>query len=286
MVGNSSLRNAVKRITHKERAQPQARKHLGLLEKHVDYKKRAVHHHAEKSKLQRLRRKATMRNPDEFYMGMTRAQVHVQRGHQKTAQARAKELEATVGPEAVQVMKTQDLAYVRMQKQRDARKAQRLQESLHLLHGHPPDCSKHTIFVHSTQEASQFDVARHFDTAPELVTRAFNRPRVSLIQQQAAAAAETAPQTQTQAQTHISMRRLQKQQRKVALKAAKERAAAYAELEARIKRSKAMARAEAHLVTEKLVAGKGRKRKISTNDNTEAEAGQPAQYKWRRKRNK
>jgi hypothetical protein len=37
--------------------------------------------------------------------------------------------------------------------------------------------------------------------------------------------------------------------------------------------------AEAHLVTEKLVASRGRKRKIR-----EAENGKPAQYKWRRKR--
>ena len=33
----SSLRNAVKRVTHKERAQPAARKRFGLLEKHKDY---------------------------------------------------------------------------------------------------------------------------------------------------------------------------------------------------------------------------------------------------------
>ena len=33
----SSLRNAVKRVEHKERAQPASRKKLGLLEKHKDY---------------------------------------------------------------------------------------------------------------------------------------------------------------------------------------------------------------------------------------------------------
>lgn len=275
-MANSSLRNSVKRITHKERAQPQARKHLGLLEKHSDYKKRAVHHHAQQSHLQRLKRKAKMRNPDEFYMGMSRAQVHAQRGHQTTAVAKAQQLEGTVGAEAVQVMKSQDLAYVRLQKQRDAHKAQRLQESLHLL-DHAQKQHKHTIFVDSTFEANHFDAARHFDTAPELISRSFNRPRLSQIQQQ------QQQQVQDTTSTITDQKRLEKQQRQGAIKAAKARAAAYAELEARIKRAKAMARAEAHLVTEKLVSGKGRKRKISNDNNN---TGQPAQYQWRRKRNK
>jgi U3 small nucleolar RNA-associated protein 11 len=290
-MANSSLRNAVKRITHKERAQPQARKHLGLLEKHGDYKKRAVHHHAQKSKILGLRRKATMRNPDEFYMGMNRAQVHAKRGHQLTAVAKAQQLEDTVGAEAVRVMKSQDLAYVRLQKQRDMHKAQRLQESLHLLDDSSEKKKKnvHTIFVTSKREANRFTVARHFDTAPELMSRSFNRPRLSqIIQQQQQQQEQQAKDTTITTTTTKDKKRDEKQQRRLALQASKARVAAYAELEARLKRSKAMARAEAHLMTEKLVSGKGRKRKISNdnNNNNGAAAGQPSQYKWRRKRNK
>jgi hypothetical protein len=41
----SSLKNAISRRTHKERAQPAARKKFGLLEKHKDYVVRAKDFH-------------------------------------------------------------------------------------------------------------------------------------------------------------------------------------------------------------------------------------------------
>ncbi|KAH8049402.1 hypothetical protein JL722_11933 [Aureococcus anophagefferens] len=63
----SSLRNAVKRKTHKERSQPAARKHLGLLEKHSDYKLRADNYHKKQERIKTLSRKASERNEDEFY---------------------------------------------------------------------------------------------------------------------------------------------------------------------------------------------------------------------------
>ena len=63
MSGAATMRNAMKRITHKERAQPFARRHLGLLEKHKDYKKRAYDFQKKQKYLKSLRKKAAERNP-------------------------------------------------------------------------------------------------------------------------------------------------------------------------------------------------------------------------------
>ena len=63
MSGAATMRNAVKRITHKERSQPNARKKFGLLEKHKDYQKRAFDFHKKEKYLKSLKKKAAERNP-------------------------------------------------------------------------------------------------------------------------------------------------------------------------------------------------------------------------------
>lgn len=298
----SSLRNAVKRVTHKERGQPQNRAHLGLLEKKKDYKARATDYHRKEDRIAAARQKAAFRNPDEFYFGMHGAQVSSETGkHRKTVQAEQKDFEAQVGTDTVRIMKDQDLSYVRMQKQRDAKKIERLQSSLHYIEGGADSAGNvtgtgtvtgssgsatkkrnHTIFVDSKEDAANFDVAEHFDTLPELAGRAFNRPRLETLKKVALEQAGfgcTEGKDDSKKPTASELVVAAKQAKKMAKKAAKARAAAYAEVEARTKRVAAMERAEAHLVTEKLVASKGRKRKILPAEN-----GRPAVYKWRRKR--
>ncbi|EEC46928.1 predicted protein [Phaeodactylum tricornutum CCAP 1055/1] len=253
----SSLRNAVKRVTHKERAQPQSRAHLGILEKKKDYRGRAQDYHRKEARIKAIQEKVAMRNPDEFYFGMKNAQV-LDGKHRKTLEAKQKEFEADVGLDTVRIMKTQDLGYVRMQKQRDAKKVERLQSSLHFLADNSESKKrKHTIFVESRQVAENFNVAEHFDTLPELAGRTFNRPRKQTVQEIALRASGSG--------SEVGEARI--------------RGAGYKEMEERKERVQKLERAEAHLVTEKLVQGKGRKRKIKAAEN-----GQPAQYKWRRKR--
>ena len=301
----SSLRNAVKRITHKERSQPRARSHLGILEKKKDYKQRAVDYHAKQDKLRALQHKAAMKNPDEFYFGMHNSQVSDGK-HRKTQKALQKEQEDEIGPAAVAVMKEQDLSYVRMQRQKDLKKMERLQSSLHHLEGgravtatalSKSSKRKHTVFVETAEEAKRFDVAEHFETVPELAGRSFNRIRKADLEK--AARKElgmsnngddgedddddlySGDGTKKAKFTLDDLKDKKKAEKKTTKKLAKARNAAYRELEQRAKRVRTLERAEAHLVTEKLVASKGRKRKIK-----EAEKGKPAVYKWRRKRSK
>jgi U3 small nucleolar RNA-associated protein 11 len=187
-------------------------------------------------------------------------------------------------PEMVMLMKDQDLSYIRMQKQKDSKRAEKLQASLHMLdttdESGTSSKRKHTVFVDSQEEAQNFDVARHFDTLPELAGRSFNRLRTQDIEKLAKATKTHVDEYGDEHQpTAEALKKKAKLERNIARKIAKARSSAYGELEARLNRAKAMQQAESHLVTEKLVAGKGRKRKIKAAEN-----GLPAQYKWRRQR--
>ncbi|TYI24181.1 hypothetical protein ES332_A06G215700v1 [Gossypium tomentosum] len=53
----SSLRNAISRRAHKERAQPSSRKKIGLLEKHKDYVVHPKVFHKKEEMLQKLKEK-------------------------------------------------------------------------------------------------------------------------------------------------------------------------------------------------------------------------------------
>lgn len=279
----SSLRNAVKRITHKERSQPRARVHLGFLEKKLDYRKRSDHYHRKEYRIQSVKRKASMKNPDEFYFGMQNAAV--QDGHhRKTDKARYKDSRDQIVADVVRVMKTQDVVHARMIKSRDAKKAQKLKEVLHFIGNSHSSTNKlrHTIFV-DKGKATDFDPVQHFETVPELLGRAFNRPRSYALK--AAAMKQMGHNgeegNKEEPPTDQDLKKHAKMAKKAARQAANARSNAYEEMEALLKRAVAMERTEAQLLTERHVSGKGRKRKVKAAEN-----GQPAQYMWRRKRSK
>jgi hypothetical protein len=72
-----SFTDSVHRRNHKERAQPAARKRLGLLEKHKDYVLRARDYKSKKNRLRNLQEKIALRNKDEFYWGMVKGKTKV-----------------------------------------------------------------------------------------------------------------------------------------------------------------------------------------------------------------
>ncbi len=293
----SSLRNAVKRITHKERSQPVSRQHLGLLEKKKDYKVRSRDYHRKQDALTILRKKAAERNPDEFYFGMNRSSVKDGR-HVKDSDAAAKEKVGEIGAEAVKLMKTQDLSYVRMQTLKDAKKVERLQASLHYLGDNPETDAgfgnrsgrigsskrRHTVFLDSDEKAKKFDVAEHFGTVPELAGRTFNRPRKETLIKMNNHNEVEYDEDGVEYEYNPTEKQIKKERKLAKLQArkvSKARQSAYAEMEARKRRIEMLKNTEAHLVTEKIVSSKGRKRKIKGAEN-----GKPAIYKFRRKRAK
>jgi U3 small nucleolar RNA-associated protein 11 len=289
-MSSSSLRNAVKRVTHKERSQPTKRAHLGALEKHQDYVKRARDYHKKEDAVNAAKQRAALRNPDEFYFGMHKSVVDAETGkHRKTQQAVREEFERTVGDaDAIRVLKDQDLQYIRLQRQRDAKKVAKLKASLHSIDLHPSVAAagsthgedegssfannkrQHTLFVDSNEELETFDVARHFDTLPELADRSHNRLKVDQLLEQAEADG---------ALEKSSTKKQQQTVKRATRKQAKARASAYREMIEREKRIQKLTNVEAQLVLERQLAAPGRKHKIKA-----AVDGKPAVYKWRRKR--
>jgi U3 small nucleolar RNA-associated protein 11 len=113
----SSMRNAVHRRSHRERAQPLERQRLGLLEKHKDYSLRAKDYNKKKATLKSLREKAANRNEDEFYFGMM-----TRKGPGSSLTRGRKVFDGTVANdrgnkaldvETVRLLKTQDVGYLR-----------------------------------------------------------------------------------------------------------------------------------------------------------------------------
>lgn len=162
---------------HRERSQPGFRKRLGLLEKKKDYKLRANDYHKKQDFLRALRKKALEKNPDEFYYKMTRAKlqdgVHIFKDNKEEVTA-----------EQLKLMRTQDIKYIEMKRVAEVKKIERLKSELHLLDVQGKQQNKHVFFFDTKKEVEQFDVATHLQTAPELLDRVYNRPRIETLQKE------------------------------------------------------------------------------------------------------
>jgi U3 small nucleolar RNA-associated protein 11 len=103
MSGESSMKNAIPRRAHRERAQPLSRKKFGLLEKHKDYIERSQDFKKKKNYINNLKKKASERNPDEFYFKMHNSQI-VNGLHTN--------LTKSLDHDTIKLLKTQDLNYI------------------------------------------------------------------------------------------------------------------------------------------------------------------------------
>ncbi|KAF9729017.1 hypothetical protein PMIN06_005478 [Paraphaeosphaeria minitans] len=169
----SSMRNAVQRRNHKERAQPEERKKWGLLEKRKDYKLRAHDHKAKQARLKTLKEKASERNPDEFSFGMMSSTVD--KAGRKVTDRGNKSLDMDV----VNLLKTQDAGYIRTMLQMVRNEREELEKRLVLeddevrvlKDGDNEKKGRHTVYVGKKEEQDEFDEEEWFGKGAEMPGR-------------------------------------------------------------------------------------------------------------------
>ncbi len=271
------MRNAVKRVTHKERAQPNDRKKYGLLEKHKDYKERSNDYHNKQAYLKNMKMKALEKNPDEFYFEMHNSELKQGKHRQKK--------DTSMDDATIALLKTQDLGYISMKKSIDDSKIRRIQDNVHLIG--QKRVKSHKIFLDDDAQITNFDPESHFDTPNELMDRAFNRPKRSTIM----ALANSDPSTVSDLKMPVHSSR-----------------SSNAELQQRSKRSARLKTALLQLSLQRSLSGKGAKRKIKVSNQTDihfendsvvspllnrgqdeedkAAANVVAVYKWKRQRSR
>ncbi|KAJ1553017.1 U3 small nucleolar RNA-associated protein 11, partial [Nowakowskiella sp. JEL0078] len=160
-----------KQRTYRERSQPKAREKLGILEKKKDYVQRAKNFHFKEKRILALKEKARYRNPDEFYHAMINAKtdngIHILERNSKFE------------PELLKLLKTQDSNYIRYQRSVNAKKLEKIENSLNFIEDAdlPKGPIKHTIFVDNEEEAKSFDPVTHFETTEKYLLRPHNRQR-------------------------------------------------------------------------------------------------------------
>jgi U3 small nucleolar RNA-associated protein 11 len=164
----------------------------------------------------------------------------------------------------VKLLKTQDLGYLVHKAAIDTRKIEKLKNNLHMIGDVTP--KTHNIFVDTVEEAKNFDVVSHFDTAPELVDRTYNRPRKETLEKGVYIGSNDEG-------AHITRKRVRK--------ALEEKEKSYDQLNKRIKRSEKLKTTVKCLMLQRHLMGKGSKKKLA-----DAENGKPAVFKWKKQRTK
>eukprot|EP00181_Compsopogon_caeruleus_P000115 CAMPEP_0184686552 /NCGR_PEP_ID=MMETSP0312-20130426/22942_1 /TAXON_ID=31354 /ORGANISM="Compsopogon coeruleus, Strain SAG 36.94" /LENGTH=227 /DNA_ID=CAMNT_0027141757 /DNA_START=1 /DNA_END=684 /DNA_ORIENTATION=+ len=224
----STWKNAVPRREHRERAQPQQRQRLGLLEKHKDYRRRAQDFHAKEKRLRLLRERAALRNPDEFYYGME---------HTSRTRPLRNEESRQSGPRTAEqalLARSRDAAYLAMKAATERCKAVRIRERRSAVLA----VQAHRTHVRFADSDDELDVGVEEDHSESKMTPARGNIRPS-----------------TAATRDL------------------------AELEQRELRERTMRSLIAQLDMERLVMGRGRKRRIQP-----ARGEQPAVYRWKKQR--
>lgn len=180
-------------------------------------------------------------------------------------------------------MRTQDVRYLASRATHEAKAAERLARSLHGIGVAKPSASSHVVFVDSAPQVRRFDPVRHFGTPKELLERHYNRPR--LMRKDGEEGKDATPPSSSHSQPLVAFPRGVRPDR-AAMKADRQRAASYAELERRKRRAAKLAGLEGALRKTQALSGKGRVRRLSPAEVLRAtEGGSDGRgkgkvYKW------
>lgn len=175
--GAGNLDKHLKRSAHKERSQPEARKHLGALEKHKDYVKRAKRRHEKVAKLAEVKRAAAQRNPDEFNVKMAQAVMDVTSGKMKRKLAPLAERKKHAAASLKQNL--ENVNYLRKAAEHDELRARELLDEVIGLDMKP--CNTHTVFVDDEADLRNFKPAQHFGTTDEMLAFPATRGKVEIM---------------------------------------------------------------------------------------------------------
>ncbi|KAF7632418.1 U3 small nucleolar RNA-associated protein 11 [Meloidogyne graminicola] len=159
----------------------------GHLEKRKEWIRRTRDYKQKADAIKNLKVKARERNSDEFNFHMLRSQVGLDGVHRDMESDDEEQTE-------VQHLLSEitDINYVKFQLQKERKKIERLKSVLHFCTelgikssaGNSRSKSltpvnKHIIFVNNKEQVKKFDLAKHFDTSDQFISRTFNRPRIS-----------------------------------------------------------------------------------------------------------
>jgi U3 small nucleolar RNA-associated protein 11 len=268
-----------KQTNYRERAQPMARRRFGLLEKKKDYKVRAERKHEKDRHIKALREAASLRNKDEFNTGMVGRKID------------AKGIQVELNPDDIEERNASvrdrseltraNVNYVRMKRQMDRNKIERLHSSLHFIDQEddvnkdddddfdssdgdrvsPEAAPRHIVFVDSKKRKKRFRADKYFDTLPEFVGRRHNRPRRAQL-----ASADFILDERGQQPTKEQLRQVEQM-----------RTEAYDELSARLERLEQLDQLEREAALEQQLRTAGHRKKMVDRDGN-------VTYKWKRQR--
>ena len=181
--GAGGLNKHIKQEAHKERQQLVSRAHLGALEKHQDYVRRAKRRHEKVGKLKELKRAVAQRNPDEFDVRMTQQVVDTETGRVKKKSG-GKRVKQAQQAELV-IRNASDVAYLEHKAREDRRRATELLNDFGgvTMDSKLDNSVRHTVFVDDEEAARTFDPVKYFNTASDMLHYGGLRPNLDRLAQ-------------------------------------------------------------------------------------------------------